>query len=317
MITIGKVFEEHKKLRREMLTRPLDQAAELADVRGALDALLGVSNPSPAPAQFVPGAIPPPPPGSPRRLSAPATTPSILELRYENKPRVLHLQSYFIDRSLQSFCALHNAIWECREALLRWRRVRTTDSGQTVTDPLIECEETFLKWLIVQLSESVKNPNLPVVALMPFMNIFDKIMSFACLDVGGYSSYAAPLFRTAAKNRCWATSIGQNILATSLRRNDLGQLVEMHYKVMSDKRAECLGFALAAGGCLARFRFKAKFAVVTNGGHQFVVLYRNQGSPVIIDLWLGSIGRHWCWTNLAFYPFSTDFRPLYEMDFSR
>jgi hypothetical protein len=310
MITIFDILAKHKAIRKANAGAPQPSSsaleASLAGEFGDWRALLDSFGNTPAPAKA-------PAPRPSREMPA----PGVLEFVYNSKPLVLHTRYYLLSRDQASFLELQHAIEACRRSLATWKAKGATESGRKVPPAVTEGEEKFLKWLIIELNRTFPGPYAMtgVRELLPFGERLRKIMTFGCMDVNSYPGNANPLFLPAARNRCWASEyLVPPPNPMTLSRNNTVQLALLARQVNRSECAECLGFAIAAAGCLLECGFQAKFSVVTDGMHQFVVYYPDQGSPVIIDLWLGSVGQLWCWTEWSSYPFGTNFRPLYEVD---
>jgi hypothetical protein len=64
-----------------------------------------------------------------------------------------------------------------------------------------------------------------------------------------------------------------------------------------------MGFAVLAAAIVLDGVFKGTLTIQTTGGHQFAEFAPRNGGPVIIDLWLASVGNAPFYTA-ANYPFA-------------
>lgn len=215
-------------------------------------------------------------------------------------PGVMPLQvcasNYSRSQTLHSYDTLHDAIFFAWEAV----NLRSTDK---------ETDFAFLKWMITELERDWLNhaprPLVPNQFLKPCLNSLFEAASFACLDEPHNCNYTR--HRPVVQNRlrlipnaapprdAMIPKLFKGLTEDDIKR--LGNAIRQY------GAAECLGFAVVAAATILSGVFKGTLTIQTTGRHQFVEFTPTKGPPVIIDLWLGSVGKE-LFYNVANYPFA-------------
>jgi len=287
--------------------RPLDNQAGPAD--DDLLSLLG---------QLREISPPPSPRASPRAGLPPAPTPPAFKAGTPAKFNPLQttapgrvslevaLLNYSRAPTLDAYDDLHDAI------SFAWEEVRRTSTSK-------DSDLTFLKWLIVELEKDwlPRSPRLlvPSQYLRPLLGHFLEAASFACLDEVRYPQYTRHrsialnrmrLVPDAAPPRDAMIPIGERLTTAQIRR--FGQGIRRY------RAAECMGFAVLAAATMLSGVFRGTLTIQTTGGHQFAEFTPENGVPIIIDLWLGSVGQPLFYSaaNYPFAPLPVPRRVLFE-----
>lgn len=272
------------------------------------DLLLG-EPPRPAPIPGVPK--PPPPPNMPRRASPQQGDVNLLTVNVPGRANLeFALKRYFKQPSLATFLDLQETIKLLRRSL-------------NATPGVLQREhkQQFLAWLVHEMDRTFREQCPPSwgallpAALLPARKDFEEVCTFACSDWVTYNAHTNSAFEALLENRCEAQSLLNEAesrrmgVAAHHRYQSVSLLLQIYHQTFRYRIASCTDFAPVAAYILIKHQCRGRADIISNGVHNFVLFtpnQPNQGNAIIIDLWLGSVGKNAFYPNdsWAAYPFT-------------
>jgi hypothetical protein len=242
------------------------------------------------------------------RDTAPDMGSNLLTQDFKGRTLEHRLRAYFANKSTTTYLALHDTIADVFEHL---------DAATETHGDYLEVKQQFLSWLVHEIDGTFRDLNsevprgsfrLPVSALLEFK----EICTFACSNYEGYREYINAAYEVVLKNRNKA----EHHLLSFDKEGTGGGLasltesgIEMTYRMGFRKRQLCCtDFGPVAVHVLRKHRCRGVARIINNGHHVFALFENPQEESMVIDLWLGAVGKQYCYPEEQFwmYPFGFD-----------
>lgn len=214
------------------------------------------------------------------------------------------LRMYFRHPSREKFFNVHN----CFSALVSYLK-----SNLLITHRKLKLE--FIAWLIHEMDTTFIDRALLKSAMWmpaPLRADFYRLCAFACNDAAAFRHYTDPAYEDVIKNRIFAhttlfkadKNAGSSVMPSSNYSFALVQ--STYYSTYKVRIASCTQFAPIAVYVLSKNLCRGTAKIISSNGHNFVHFTRPDGAWFIIDPWLGSVGRQFCYAATDRYPIQVD-----------